>query len=281
MEIDDLVRAVQGSQKYRAICEKLIRRIGTQELSKHSSFKEALKATKNKLHQIGGMYFEARVDYKRAIEELTEAATQGQQALKAASRRIMELHTSTKERNQILDRFYTTILASVPCPRTILDLACGLNPLAIPWMPFTADVVYYAYDIYTDLVDFIRSYLCLLGLRGAAEACDLTHSPPKIKADLALLLKTVPCLEQIEKGASLRLIESIQADYLLVSFPVHSIGGCSKGMIENYSERFYQLVQDHPWQLRQFKFATELVFLVTKTQDDTARRDRSSDQKLK
>ena len=41
----------------------------------------------------------------------------------------------------------------------------------------------------------------LAGLDGRAEVRDVIHNPPQEPADLALLLKTLPCLEQVEKGA--------------------------------------------------------------------------------
>jgi 16S rRNA (guanine(1405)-N(7))-methyltransferase len=59
-------------------------------------------------------------------------------------------------------------------------------------------------------------------------------------------------------------LETIRADHLLVSFPVHSLGGRSKGMVENYEVRFRELVQDKPWSIQRFEFATELAFLVTR-----------------
>ena len=81
---------------------------------------------------------------------------------------------------------------------------------------------------------------------------------------MALILKTIPCLEQLDKTAGLRLLETIQAEHILVSFPVHSLGGRSKGMVENYEARFHALVQGKRWAIQRFEFATELAFLVTK-----------------
>ena len=81
---------------------------------------------------------------------------------------------------------------------------------------------------------------------------------------MAFILKAIPCLEQVDKSAGLRLLETINADYLVVSFPAHSLGGKNKGMTANYESRFYKLVTHKPWSIQRFEFPGELVFLVSK-----------------
>ncbi|MGQ9553062.1 MAG: hypothetical protein ACUVWR_03000 [Anaerolineae bacterium] len=104
----------------------------------------------------------------------------------------------------------------------------------------------------------------LLSVRGEAGARDIAQSPPTQKADLALVLKTIPCLEQVSKGSGTRLLETIDADYLLVSFPAHSIGGRDKGMAAHYEKGFLQAMHGRPWPVQRFAFASELAFLVWK-----------------
>jgi len=176
----------------------------------------------------------------------------------------MKYHSSTRERLRVLEGFYTTTLADLPPIRTILDIACGFNPLSIPWMPLAEDARYYAYDIYRDMTSFLSELIGIVGVRGGAEVCDVIESPPARRADLALVLKTIPCLEQVDKSAGLRLLDSVNAHHLLVSFPIHSLGGRGKGMAINYEARFRDLVAERRWETRRFEFATELVFLVTK-----------------
>ncbi len=54
-QIDRLIEAVLASSKYKSIHIDFIRYIGTQELTRQHNLKEAIKSTKNKLHQVGGM----------------------------------------------------------------------------------------------------------------------------------------------------------------------------------------------------------------------------------
>lgn len=264
-QLEQVVGAVLKSPKYRNVCEDLIRQIGRRELAVRRNTKEAIKATKNKLHQVSSAYLETRMDYARGLGALRQAYASGDsEELRRVCKQIMGWHASTRERIEILGEFYATTLTGIRPIRTVLDVACGLNPLAIPWMPLGRDVAYYAYDIYKDMVAFIQEFLALTGVHGQAQTCDVTQFPPVQKVDLALILKTIPCLEQVDKTAGLRLLETIHADHLLVSFPVHSLGGRSKGMVENYEARFHELVQGKPWAVQRFEFATELAFLVTK-----------------
>ncbi|MCA9969864.1 MAG: hypothetical protein KC425_06595, partial [Anaerolineales bacterium] len=145
-ELDELVTAVLASSKYRDLAPELVRRIGARELAARRSFKEAVKATKNKLHQVGGAYFETRIDYGRAAARLRQAAGD-EAAWRAACRELMRLHASTRERLPILDGFYGALLADVPPARSVLDIACGLNPLTWPWLPAAPGAVYQACDI--------------------------------------------------------------------------------------------------------------------------------------
>lgn len=275
--LDQLVAAVRASARYRSVDEALIRRLGERELANRRSMKEAIKATKNKLHQVAGAYIE-EPRYTAWLDELAgvwrDAETTDERQ-REALQRIMARHASTRERLPILDQFYAQTLASLGHIHSVLDIACGLNPLALRWAPLADEVEYAAYDIYGDMMAFLDGYFALeagargrLGLRGRAETRDVIASPPEQDADLALILKAIPCLEQVDKTAGERLLRAIRADHLLVSFPVHSLGGRSKGMAESYEARFHDLMAatgiGARAEIRRFAFATELAFLVSR-----------------
>jgi 16S rRNA (guanine(1405)-N(7))-methyltransferase len=262
MSIDMLVESVLASPKYRDISPQLVRNIGTQELSKRRTLKEALKATKNKLHQMGGAYLEG-ADYARWLHDL-RACADDKNELQRVCRSIMTHHASTRERLPILDQFYTTLLTDLAPISSLLDLACGFQPLALPWMPLAEPVTYYAYDIYQHMMDFLQEWFALIGIQGHAQMCDILQACPTHAVDVAFVLKTIPCLEQLDKHAGQRLLQAINARYLIVSFPVHSLGGKKKGMVAHYEAQFRALLGDAPWTVKRVEFATELVFVVTK-----------------
>jgi 16S rRNA (guanine(1405)-N(7))-methyltransferase len=59
-----------------------------------------------------------------------------------------------------------------------------------------------------------------------------------------------------------RLLDGLQADFLLLSYPVHSLGGRSKGMRATYEKHFAALAAERQWQARCFEFETELAYLI-------------------
>jgi 16S rRNA (guanine(1405)-N(7))-methyltransferase len=276
-EIDALVEAIYASKKYAAISEDLVRSIGLRELAVRRKLKEAIKATKNKLHQVAGAFLDARPSYEAWLAQLQEATTDDRQPTtgdQAASHRdfqlqqvcleIMGHHASTRERLPILVSFYRAIFAALPPIGSVLDVGCGLNPLAIPWMPLAPGATYSACDLYADMIDFLNSFFAIAGIAGQAQVCDLVSGPPRQSADLALVLKTLPTLDQIARDAGRDLLRALDARYLLVSFPARSLGGRDKHMAEHYAGRFEALAAAEGWPAERFEFATELAFLVRK-----------------
>jgi 16S rRNA (guanine(1405)-N(7))-methyltransferase len=264
-DLDALVAAVLGSSKYRAVSPDLVRAVGARELAARPNLKAAVKATKNTLHQAGGAFTDAPIDYGRALAEVRAAAAAGDGPFRAAARAVMARHTSTRERLPILDAFYATILAALPPPGRVLDVACGLNPLAWPWLPWPPAAELIAYDIYADQIAFLNDFFALAGVAGRAEVRDVVGRPPDEPADLALVLKTLPCLEAIDRRAPERLLDALNAPRLLVSFPAQSLGGRRKGMAAHYEAQFRRLLDARGWPAQRFEFATELAFLVEKT----------------
>ena len=260
--LDELVTAVSQSQKYHYVSPEMIRRVGAEELAKRGSYKEALKATKNKLHQVGGAYQDSKIDYDKVLGQLKEFYRGGAEVRRESLVEVMRLHTSTRERLWILDDFYADVLAGLPPIESVMDIACGLNPLARSWMPLAENATYLAYDIYADMMQFLGDYFALAGIPGKAEVRDVVDAPPTEPVDLVLLLKTLPVLTQIDKTAVPRLLDSLQAKYLLISFPAKSLGGRSKGMVQNYEALFEGWLEGRDWAVKRFEFENELAFLV-------------------
>jgi 16S rRNA (guanine(1405)-N(7))-methyltransferase len=261
--LEALVVAVLSSGKYRYVVPEFVRTIGARELAVRPNLKAAIKATKNALHQAGGAFVDAPIRYDRALAALRDAAGDPG-ARRAICRAIMASHTSTRERLPILESFYSGTLAAVPPPARVLDIACGLNPLARPWMPFPEVTEYVGYDIYTDQIVFLNEFFTLAGSNGRAEARDVIGRPPEEEADLALILKTLPCLETVDRQAPARLLDAVRARRLLVSFPAQTLGGRRKGMAAHYEADFRRLLDERGWPAERFEFATELAFLVEK-----------------
>ncbi|MCS6840789.1 MAG: 16S rRNA methyltransferase [Roseiflexus sp.] len=285
-QIDEVVATVLAAPKYRTIAPSLVRTLAMRELAARRSVKAAIKATKNKLHQVAGAYVEQRIDvadWLRRLQShdasspsaapddaLVQAALANSrvahlgESFVRASLDLMARHASTRERLPIVQQFYADIFACLPPIRSVLDVGCGLNPLAIPWMPLAPNAVYHASDIDRAIVDFIARYLTLLGIPGSVEVRDQVSDPGGPPVDLALALKMLPVLEQIERGAAARLLDALDASFVLVSYPVHTLGGRRKGMGATYERQLEALVAGREWEVRRFIFPGELAFLIRK-----------------
>ncbi|MCX7791652.1 MAG: 16S rRNA methyltransferase [Chloroflexaceae bacterium] len=262
-DLERLVAQVLASARYRALCPTVVRAIGAQELAARGSLKAAIKATKGRLHQIAGAFLERTPPYAAWLTALRDAA--GDPArLRAVCLEALGHHASTRERLPDLERFYLTIFAALPPVGRVLDLGCGLNPLAAPWMPLSPGASYLACDVYSDLSAFLDAALPLLGLNGASSVCDLSGAPPPWRADVALVLKTLPLLEHLRRGAGRDLLQQIDAPHLVVSFPTRSLGGRNVGMAATYSAQMRAIAAAEAWQLQPLEFANEIVFVVRK-----------------
>jgi 16S rRNA (guanine(1405)-N(7))-methyltransferase len=261
--IHEIVESVLASRKYQTVAPDLIRAIAANELAKGRSRKDAVKATKNQLHQSAAAYQTGRMDYDAWLADLRRSGDLQSAPFRTQLRTILAHHASTAERLPILDDFYRSIFAELPPLNSILDIACGLNPLTIPWMNLPTHSFYYACDIYGDQICFLNDFFGLIGIQGQAEVRNVITQPPGQRVDLALVLKTIPCLEQVDRSAGVHLLNALNARYLLVSFPVRSLGGRAKGMAATYEAHFESLAAGRDWSIKRFEFDGELAFLVT------------------
>ena len=261
-DLEAVVSAVAQSKKYRDVCPDTIRRIAAHELAHRRSAKEAAKATKRRLHQVYGA-FEEGIDVEALYPRLEAAYRSGATAeIEAACREALAAHSSTRERLPIVDRFYAALWQVTGRPGTLLDLGCGLNPLALPWMDLPAGACYHALDIDCRRTQFLNRFLTLAGLAPLARCHDVLVRPPEVAADVALLLKTSPSLERQEAGATPRLIDQLRAHYVVVSFAVQSLGGRDKGMAAHYQQQFEAWAGERAWEVERLEFDSELVFVI-------------------
>ena len=264
-DLETIVTDVSSSRKYGAVCRDTIRRVAERELAHHDSLKAATKATKRKLHQVYGA-FEGSLDYGMAFQRLAMARMRDSEPeFEAACRDVMAMHSSTSERLPMLDRFYPSIFEITGPPTSLLDLGCGLNPLALPWMDLPAGVRYIALDIDSERIGFVNQFLALVELEPLARCQDVLSHPPDDDADVALLLKMSPSLERQEPGATLRLMKRVRSPFVVISYAVKSLGGREKGMVSHYQQHFTQIVAEQEWRVKELIQEGELVFIVEKT----------------
>jgi 16S rRNA (guanine(1405)-N(7))-methyltransferase len=259
---EEVVDAVLQSRRYKNVAPELVRRLAGEELPRSRNRADAQKRTKRRLHQIFGAYADP-LPYDKLIDRL-EGAHGDEARFKKVCRSILPMHASTAERLKDLDRFYAPIFEITGQPSKILDLACGLNPLTIPWMGLAATTFYVATDIDTEMVRFLDRFLALAPVHGEARVNDLVAGPPGDEASVAFLFKAVPCLQH-QASDLLPILGAINANWLVVSFPTKSLGGRGgKGMAGTYRGMMAEMAARRAWPVEEISFSSEMVFVIKK-----------------
>lgn len=256
----DIVERVRRSSRYRAVDPALVTRLAAEELPKARNDDDAVKRVKRRLHQAVGAFSGRAVSRERP----STWPIDDPEALRAACRAAMGAHASTRERLPHLESFYPPIWEQTGgVPNRVLDLGCGLNPLALPWMGIGA-AEYRAVDVDAGILVTVDGFLNALGQPHAVEACDLVEHPPTDEADVALLLKLVTTLDRQDRSAAHRLLRTLRVRHAVVSFAARSLGG--RGNHERaYRNRLERLVAEcgRVREVAEASVHNELVFVLT------------------
>ena len=260
--------------KYAHIYPPLINRVYAEEQSKRKTEREREKAVKTVLHRVYGSYLnEGESKKTRALfDKIINAVNTSGDTL-SQSEKFLSLHASTRERLPYLAEFFAFIAetlnraeSAAPGVTRILDIGCGYNPFAIPWMRKHWNLkAYYAYDIDVYAQGLINAYFAALGLPETAGCIDLAAETPRGEADIAFLFKLLPVLEAQKKGRGSRLINELNSRYIVVTFPLKSLGGKNKGMEAHYAGFFETALKNelagHKL-LAKEKIYSELVYIL-------------------
>lgn len=260
-DVSQIAQTIGKSRKYKAIYQKTLTRVVMKSLTIRKG-KQAEKYARNLLHQIWGAYFPLRPSFEKMQENVLDNIRKGT-SQEEILRRILSLHTSTKERLVIAREFYERIFSLIGIPASIIDHGCGLNPLMIPWMNLPITTIYTAYDIDTKEVAFLRkvsAHMPLSPIPNIMSGDVLEDTFPY--ADVVLHLKTLPSLQLQRKDALQFLLSATRCRYLVISFPVKSLGGKQKGMERFYESTFLRHADVTKWKIKKLLFKTELVFVL-------------------
>jgi len=274
-QLEQLLAQVLANPKYSSILPDLIKGIGSHELQKRGSFKEAVKETKTKLHQATGVYVDREINYDDWLTLLRNIPPDDPAEIKNACKQIMLQHISTRERIPGLDEFYQIIFNMVPAFSSILDIACGMNPLTIPWMGLSSQHFYRGWEVNIQMVKFLAEAVRKFDTPCSIEAVDIFSVNEIPQADLVFLFKTLPCLEQVQKGITPILFNRIQAKNMIITFPASSLSGKNKGMVHHYTEMMQRWLANSPWQAQSLLLLNELVYILEPRYDYTHYRPRT------
>jgi len=247
----EIVERVRRSSRYREVDPALVERLATEELPKARTTDDAVKRVKRRLHQAFGAFRGVATSHRDV-----EAA--------------MRSHASTRERLPYLDEFYAGIWKLTGVPRSVLDLGCGLNPLALPRMGLDPSARYIAIDADERPLATVGDFLHASGHPHEIRTLDLVSAVPDDEADVALLLKLVTTLDRQDGLAPARLLRGLRTTNAVVSFTTRSLGGRGRGMERTNRERLDRLVAEvgRVVAVEEASVPGELVFVLTVQTDD-------------
>jgi 16S rRNA (guanine(1405)-N(7))-methyltransferase len=260
-----LVAEVLSSRKYRGlnIPEDTVLDLIHHAMGQSSNPQEIDHIVREKMHNLMAPYL-GDPDYTACQLELDAVYHSGENVqIKAVCLKILSAHASTKERIPILDVFYERLFAHTGRPKEILDLACALNPFALPWMSLAPDTQYYAYDLHQPRLDAINHLFQLNGMLPFAIRQDILVTPPTIKADVAFFFKEAHRFELRRRGCNREFWQNIQAKHLLVSLPTASLTG-RHSKTDQHRRLVMDTIAGLPWQVHEIEFENEIVFCIEK-----------------
>jgi 16S rRNA (guanine(1405)-N(7))-methyltransferase len=179
---------------------------------------------------------------------------------------MLSTHTSTKERIPFYDEIYAHMCARIK-PRSVLDLGCGMNPLAYNYFVNNGcRPTIIASDISAKDMEFLDACFTELSIPGKTIALDLIKDYEQLqefKVDLVLMLKLLDSLEEAKRHISYKIFENINAQWIVASFPTRSLGG-KKTIAREGRAWFERLLARKGLSWETFCVENELFYVITK-----------------
>lgn len=184
---------------------------------------------------------------------------------------ILETHLSTKERLLYYEEFKQLVKSVLEKKglklknSTVLDLGCGLNPLA--WMFDCKNIV--ASDIGDLDLAFLETCFSVFGREKILTTIPLDLSEQKdietlqgLDADICFMLKILDPIEESNSNITYELLPVVQCSILFVSFPTTTIS--NKSMRNPRRNWFEKVLHRLEYSFETKEIGNELFYVVFK-----------------
>ena len=170
-------------------------------------------------------------------------------------KKILMTHRSTRERLSYYEEIYKKIFSITGKPEHILDVGSGLNPLAMEFVDIK-DVKYTAIELTDEDCSFLNRYFKIMQIDGMAIKMNLLVENKFPKVDVCFMFKILDSLETLKRNVSKELILSIDAKFIVVSFPKETLSG--KPLSTKRLAWFRKLVDIHA----EFEVRNEVFYII-------------------
>lgn len=248
-----LIEKIKQKKELSDIADSLISEILETYLKKHKinlenlkekEIKIIIKDTRSQLRLLAGRFQKSSKDKSKFLQQ-------------NKLHELLKTHTSTAERLS----FYPELKKIIEklAPKSILDLACGLNPIALA----SPQIIYYASDVKLSELKLIESFFKKNKIKGSVFVYNLRDlSKPLPKADICLLFKTIDIVEKNSHDLAKKLIKKLNCKYIIISFSTRTLSG--KPM--QFPRRFWleKLLDSLSLKFKTFSSNNEIFYLVEK-----------------
>mgnify|MGYP005853066821 CR=1 FL=1 len=213
-----------------ALIDAFRARHATEDVTRLRAYREAVKRARKDIYYQLRQYRREGDTPHEALAARLAAQVQGSapaEAIRETCRALLATHASTRERDHA--PFYDALFALVPPPASVLDLGCGLQPLAYPF-GVREGVCYVALDRDPSAIAVLRAFApAALPARLVALQADLAALDWRdalacgvARFDLALMLKLVPVVRRQQRDL-LPFLADAPAHRLLITGNVESL----------------------------------------------------------
>ena len=251
---NELLKKIKEKKELKDISDSLIidkldefekkKKISLKNLSKREE-KIVVKEIRNGLRRLSGMFM---ISYKKRKKYFKEGNIASLLITHSSSKERMEFYPELRKRIEELDI------------HSILDLGCGLNPLALA----NEKITYYASDIKEDDLEIVRSFFKKNKIEGKVFSYDLENLDGNLpQADLCLIFKVLDIVSKNQWNITERILEKTNCKYYMISFAIKTLSG--KYMKVQRRRWLENLLKKKNYEYSYFKTNNEIFYLVRKT----------------
>ncbi len=273
--VDEILAAIKRKREFSRIDNELVIQQMERELSSDSSLldkiisgkktprRDLVKRVRSELHRINGSF---NVDFEHRKKIMHDFLGTGDRKHLI---RLLQTHSSTKERLPIYENLYTNIFEIIGTPASILDIGCGLNPISSIFMEHDG-LDYVACDISEDVLELTEMFFKTQEkASGETRKLNLFDAPHKDifkgfeQFDVCFMFKILDVIEQSKSHKiSEELISMVPADWVVVSFPKQTVSG--KRMRRPHRGWFEQMLRRLVLMSKILEYENEIFYIVRK-----------------
>lgn len=265
-EIQSLIDAVQASRKYRYLNlpEAFLNDLIVNEAKLGLSKREIKENFRKKLHEVIAPYLED-IDYQVETDRLING-TLGKLSpieLKDYALSIMQKHASSRERLPHLEHFYECIWSHIGYPSSILDLACALDPLALPWFNHSTLKTFIAVDIHKPRLTYLKTFFEHYFPFAKILHQDFIVQPITQSVDCVFLFKEVHRIEKRKPGLTRQICQQLNSKHIVISLPSSDLRG-HHSLKDYHDQLILQTIEGLGYDIEKDQVENELLYFIGK-----------------